>query len=74
MIIYINQKVMSTSSEKSDTPDLGIFPNRERGRLVSEPTLVPRGPIYGSSTMATQTSMLSELNHTEPRVEPRTEP
>ena len=60
---------MSTSSEKSDVPDLG-FSHRDRGRLVSEPSLVPRGPIYGSSTMAAQTSMLSELNHTEPSVEP----
>ena len=61
---------MSTSSsEKSDVPDLGFLHHHNRGRLVSEPSLVPRGPIYGNSTMATQTSMMNELNHTEPRTE-----
>lgn len=57
---------MSTSSERSDVVDLASFQKRDRGRLVSEPTLVPRGPVYGSSTLATQTNMVNELNSTEP--------
>lgn len=58
---------MSSSSEQSDArgdvPDF-IF---QRERIVSEPSLIPRGPIYGSSTMAAQASMMDELNHTEPQ-------
>ena len=54
---------MSSSSEQADVPDFGF----QRERIVSAPSLIPRDPIYGSSTMAAQASMMDELNHTEPQ-------